>query len=484
MPDLMQFLRMRNLFGQPPMIGNDLPEQGGITGNMFGPRTDDYGNTTISPQIDTTRVSPAVAEDPSSGYDVGQRMSELYTPEHAATDRFNEMIGDYPKRTDYHPSMLRKIGASLTALGGQFGGPKGRFAWNPNAMAFGEQVLNRPYNEKITDWKNQIGPAQTAANMERAQNINERTLAYQTVSNELKQQAEEHRVAKNEREALIREHRANVYDFKSKNPGMKFLFPKGGNVRAVNPVTGEEKDTGIPTGSMTELDKMNLTQEFTRENIGSKGAEAANVAGINAKSRETVAETRGWKPYEETLPDGTKRTFMYNEITGETRDRTPGGRPNATPVRSGAGGSARPETASQTRVRQFNAARELYNTKPELRQFIKLGSPGSSDFTITPPGKGFFGGDTGPNAIQYKQIQDAIYGGNANAPVSAHTPVNNPNLGTEPPARTPTGTTPTPGGNAGQEKRVKVADMTGKVIGTIPAADAAKLDTKKYKVVQ
>jgi len=34
MPNLMQFLRMANIFGPHSPIGNDLPSQGGITGTM------------------------------------------------------------------------------------------------------------------------------------------------------------------------------------------------------------------------------------------------------------------------------------------------------------------------------------------------------------------------------------------------------------------------------------------------------------------
>src|SRR4030095_10901262 len=129
MPDFMQYLRLKNLFGQPDMIGNDLPSQGGITGTM--PRglptfmdsqnMDPWGNVRFGP-TDPTPMGRTVIPSPQD-YDVGNRMRELYTPEHVATDRFNEMVGQYPQFEE--PSGKRKIAAmilgSLTDLGTNFG---------------------------------------------------------------------------------------------------------------------------------------------------------------------------------------------------------------------------------------------------------------------------------------------------------------------------------------------------------------------------
>lgn len=426
MPNLMNYLRMANIFGPQVPIGNDLPSQGGITGTM--PRPDIFGNIRFgNPEVvDPTQMGTTPIASPDD-YDAGARMRELYTPQSEASDRFNTMVGAYPKAADYHPSNLRRIGAALTALAGNFSGPAGRrFQFNPNAMEAGMNVLYEPYNRQMTDWKNQIGPAQTAANLERSENINERTLAYQTVSQELRQRADEARAANQEQKTKIAADRAEVYRLKSLMPQHQFDF-SGPTVKVANKQTGEVKDTGIPTGSMSDADKLALTQEQALERIHTTGAEARTTEGVRQSGREALAETRGWKIG--TIPDPNDPSkqigVQYNEITGEVKPISMGGKPTTvTPSSRGGAGGGRPETPTQTRVRQFNAARELYNTRPDLRQFIKLGTPGANDFSIVPPSKGFFG-PSGPTNEQLAEINNAIYGNPAGAemaPVSAHTP--------------------------------------------------------------
>lgn len=445
MANMMQFLRLKNLFGQPDpgmtdpaMMGNVGPDPNGVMSNLFQPTADDNGNVSMGPTIRPGGVNPAIAAD-SRAYDAGQRMRDLYKPETQATDRFNALNAQYPAKADYHPSMLRKIGGALTAVGSSFT-PHGKFQVNPDAIAFGDSLMDKPYTEKLGDWKNQIGPAQTAANMERQSNVNERSLAYQTVAQELRQHAQDAKNNNDQKKLEISESRAKVYEFKAHNPGAKFDFT-GPTVKVADPISGKVTDTGIDTGHMSKLDQMNLAQDFTRENIGTRGEESANLETIKQTGRTNLERTK--------------------EANREILKRIPGG--------NSAGG--KPESPSQTRVRQFNAARELFNTDSELRQFIKIGSPGSSDFTVTAPSDGLFG-HRGPTKEQYQKIQNSIYGNTAMAPVVNHSPT------------IPTNKPVVPQTGDSNEQRVKIADMTGKVIGTIPAGDVAKLDKKQYQVVQ
>lgn len=459
---MLQFLRMKNLYGQPDpgmvdpaMMDSGGPDPGGIMANMFQPQADDSGNTFVGPTNRPGGVNPAIAADPTS-YDAGQRMRDLYKPETMAGDRLNAMVSQYPKKTDFHPSMLRKIGGALTAVGGSFT-PHGKFQMNPDAIAFGDSLMDKPYTEKLTDWKNQIGPAQTSANLERQTNVNERSMAYQTVAQELRQHAQDAKSTNDAKKLEISENRAKVYEFKAHHPGAKFDF-SGPTVKVMDPSNGTVEDTGIDTGHMSKLDQMNLAHENTMGEIGARGTEARKTEGEKEINRETL--------------EGVKQPNRV-ELKGTTSGNSP---------------SNKPETPTQTRVRQFNAARELFNTDEKLRPFIKIGSPGANDFTVTPPSDGYFG-HSGPTKEQYKKMQDSIYGNTAPAPMSSHTPQggrtgptntpavpqNGPNLGKEP-LKTPTKT-----GSSGA--RVKVADMTGKVIGTIPAEQAAQLDKKQYQVV-
>src|SRR5205814_6897351 len=117
--------------------------------------------------------------------DISQRMSQLYSPETGASDKLNQLISEYP--THDKPSIMRKIGASLAGVG-----------YGPKA---GQDVLDEPFNEKLLDWKNKLQPTENAASLERYNNANERTMAYQTIAAQLKDEAEQHKVEKNNRDA-------------------------------------------------------------------------------------------------------------------------------------------------------------------------------------------------------------------------------------------------------------------------------------------
>lgn len=504
-PNFMELLRLKGIFQTPPMA-NDLPQQGGFGGNMGFPEPPP-GPVMNAPAVDvqppgTSMSAPMPAQSPSDR--VAQEMARLYTPETTATANFNELLGNYPSREDYHPSALRRIGGALTAVGGSFDG-HGGFRFNPNAVETGMNLRDEPINKKLSDWKNKIGPSYQAASLERTNNSNERTMAYQTVAQQLRAEADEARNNKNEKDALIRQQRADVYEFKARNPNLKLIMTKGGNVMAFNPADGSTKDTGIPTGSLTEADKMSMAQENSVERIEKTGDEQRKTEDLRQKGRLDVAETRGWKPYEETLPDGTKRTFMYNEISGEQRERTPGGSPQgATPVKPGGNTTGKTELPTQTKVRQYNLARELSNTRPDLAKFVRLG-PGTNEFRITQPGKSFWGGDTGPSQDQVDEIEKSIYGfSKSEVPINQPTrtgkpltpgvPQNTPqgspnrppvtNNGPTSSAADRTGRTPTiPKGVSIPPGEVAIA-KDGKVIGTVREENLEEAIAQGYQAVR
>jgi len=407
MPNFLEALRLRNIFNPMP-IGNDLPSQGGITGNLptggfadifkgknpfetidFGVGDVDFSQPTPSPVTQTPTVtSPADR--------IRQRMMELYTPKTEATDRFNELVRNYPKYEK--PGFLRTIAAALTAFG-------------PGGHNLGMQVANFHNERRLREWKDLIGPAQQAANLERQENVNERMLAYQTISQELRAEADAERARNNERNAQIRQQRADVYEFKAHNPNFRLDF-SGPTVKVANPITGEVRDTGMETGALSDADKMILQQENELERIGARTRGQIEVEGVRQTGRERLAETRGWKIY--NIPDGQggQKAVKINEITGEVRDLEmgPANTPTGPVSRPSSSGGRSDESPTQTRVRQFNAARELANTRPDLAQFIKLGRPGSNDFEIVPPSTNFFGRPSGPTPEQYREMIEAIYG--------------------------------------------------------------------------
>lgn len=432
MPTWLENLRLQNIFG-PPQMGNDLPSQGGITGRM--PIPPDMGGMgglgdllkqMPMPGMPPPQQQPAMPpgmppmpppmQGPQQGgmppmgggggrtpMDVMAEMAKLYQPETEASDRYNELISQYPQRQ--RPGWLRVIGATLADMYGR--GP-----------AAGQEVIEGNFNRQQEDWKNQIGPAQQAANLERYNNANERQMAHQTLSNQLRAEADNERARNNEVKAGISQQRADIYAFKAKNPNLRIIIPKGGNVQTLNPQTGETQDTGIPTGSLTEMDKITLTQENAIERIRETGGEQRATEEVRQGGRQDIAETRGWTIF--NVPDGQggQKAVQINQITGEVRDVMAPSRGSGAPSTpmpgvqrpSGAGGAGSSPSATQIKVDQYNKARELFNTDTELRKFIRL--KGQNEFEVTPPGQHWYG-QSGPTKEQFDRIQQIIFGSGA-----------------------------------------------------------------------
>lgn len=395
MADFLQYLRQQNIFGSRPPYGNDLPSQGGITGRMplppgpntqmdinFGgadptqymppPRFDantDYLTNLNQPSFGPTDM-PDLQSFQAEGYtpresisstpsemDAGARMRELYQPQTESTDRFNQMIQQYPQ--EEKPSWLRRIGAMVVDY--------------TKGSKRAEDWFHEPYNEKVQEWKDKIGPAQQSANLERYENVNQRTLAYNQIAAELREKALQAKERNDDRNATIREHRARIYEFRARNPGWKIVPTKGGNVMVINPITGESRDTGIPTGSMTELDKIELQGEQRLDQIAATGDEARTTETTRQEGRMELAGERG-------------------KQARETRATVPGG----------VSGS-RPTSPQGIKVDQYNKARQVLNSSPTLGKFVTLGS--GNEFKIKKPGE-----RGGPTTEQYNAIINAIYG--------------------------------------------------------------------------
>lgn len=323
--------------------------------NIFGlpstPDTPDYDLFGINPQQEPNYnlfgPTPDFSQVQAPEDDITTLMSRLYTPETAMSQRFSELIGKYPQRTK--PGKLRQIGAVAMGL---------RNA-NKNAnpiqtMEMQERFLHPGYAEQVADWKNQIEPAYQAANLERYSNANERQLAYQTAQAEtnrkradISERAQVERERSNRANEEIRQQRADVYAWKSMNPNLKFDF-SGPYVLVADPLSGQVINTKIPTGSLSDADKLALQHDYRSQEITQRGEVAKGV--------------------------------------------------KSTP--SGSSAASKPESSNQAKIREYNAARQLYNTRKDLQRLIKLGTPGTNDFEI----------QKGGTPEQYNDIAKTIYG--------------------------------------------------------------------------
>lgn len=445
--NFLEFLRQQNIYGGMPPPSTPIPQSiPGMQGDMFNGMSNgmdipppDFNRPgiynqlpsqnplnpvdfeTTSPQF-TSRINSGITPQGPSDFpgaspepemDASARMREIYNPSTDASNSFQNLINQYPQRND--PSWLRRIGSMVVDY--------------TKGPAAGRALFEGDFRDKQEDWKNKIGPSQQAANLERYENTNQRTLAYNQIAMELREKAQNAKEKLDIRNADIRQQRADIYNFRANNPNMKIVMTKGGNVMAVNPLTGETHDTGIPTGSMTEINKMNLTQDNEMERIGARGDETRQTEGVKQGNRIFMAGVTG---------DQTRQT-------------------NAAKVE---GAATKPLMPTQIRIQEFNRARQLINIDDELGQYIKIGNPGANDFTIDPPSNGFF--NAGPTVEQYKKIKEFIYGNDSNTPVSSHSTPTTPTVSTP--------VTPTQTGS------VKVRDRNGRTgifRGTVAEAQAA-----------
>jgi hypothetical protein len=317
-------------------------------------------------------------------FDVTSRMKELYQPQTAATDRYEQLLGQYPEYEK--PGFWRSAAAALSAFG-------------PGGHDTGMKVAQWNNSRRMEDWKNQVTPAYQAANLERQENINARQLAHNTVQNEVTMRRNEATARNQETQNKIRQQRADAYDYRVRNPNVKFDF-NGPRVRILDPGTGRITETSWESKDFTPQEKLELEQKNALERIEKTGEQARKTEETRQEGRTDIAETRGWKPY----TDAEGKVFMYNEITGETRDRAQS--PQGTPTPRPSGAANRPELATQAKVRHYNAAIEFKNRNPELGRWVTPGA--GNTFTIKPPKTGTFG--SGPSPQQYEMIVNEIYG--------------------------------------------------------------------------
>lgn len=354
MPDFLQNLRLQNLFApqnlvgtgtpySPPMdftMGNDLPSQGGIMGNMPPP----MGENMFQP----TEMTPTELPQPDQGFDPIAVMNELYQPETAASERFQQLMGQYPERE--RPGFWRTAAAALSAFG-------------PGGHEMGMQVLNQPYQDKLERWKSLIDPAEAAANLERYENVNRRQLATQGV-------AERRRDA----QLKINEDKQALAELKFKNPNLQFNTT-GPTVLTLDPSTGEVKDTEFPTGRLSKIDELMLGQQFALDRIDRNVAGRKEVADVVAGHSMDRAE------------------YIQGEIARRQGANTT---------------QERPLSPSAEEQQWLNNARLLKERNPELGQYINITG---NDFTIEEPAS-YLGGyiKTGPPPEIRQQIIDTIFG--------------------------------------------------------------------------
>ncbi len=366
----LQLLRLKSIFGSDPTINSD-------PSNLMPPdmtRFDESGQPTYGsnpsdrpipsmaelnvPNIPFGQTPPIQAPPNSEGNgmnDIAARMAQLYHPETDNIDLLNETINKYPTRE--HPSVKRRVGGAilggLTSIGSLYNGSA-----DTGRSVYDDVTGKTRYDEDVKDWNNKIKPIESAANTERQNNSNERQMAYQTISEQLRSDALVHKQNNDEVKAGIAQQRADIYAYKATHPNVKFDF-SGTTIKVTDPATGQVTDTGIETGKMSQLDKMNLAHE-----------------------NKIVEQTHA------------------GEVAKEVKQVIPG--KNTTPTQP----VNKPMTPTQSKMDQTMKANNIKNTRPDLAPFITI--QGNGLVSIGPGKTPGSWSKTNPTPAQVKEINELI----------------------------------------------------------------------------
>jgi hypothetical protein len=245
--------------GLPPLDVNKIR---GLDLNVGMNATDEGGGPVMTPQggydYGKPPTSPGMPQTPTPGMsDIAGGMAG-WKPQTEATDRFNQLIANQPQYEG--PGAWRTIAAALSAFG-------------PGGHQTGMQVLNDPYNRAQQQWKEAIGPAQQAANLERYENTNARTLAYQTEQTRQGQLKIDNKAKQDEAMNKIREGNTRVRKMLAENPNFKVLPTEGGNVMLYDTkgLIKDPIDTGVKSGELDEETSLKIKQRDALRRIGEQG---------------------------------------------------------------------------------------------------------------------------------------------------------------------------------------------------------------------
>ena len=299
---------------QPSIISDD-PRTGGITGNMptapqpynpdpggeVAPPTN-YPNFPGNPEDNVTPGLPGQQEE-----DPVARIMRMYQPDHEAADIVKQMVLHPPVRNK--PSKLQMI-LGLTAAG---------LRQDPE---LGERTMYKPYYHELEDYNQKLRPLSLLAQMERGDNSNERALAIAMMRDELGQKrvdiAQGKATAQTEhwrRQDEINSRKADVAKYLAEHPEMKPVKDmKSGTLVLINGRTGQQFDTKIPHGELSDFEFENLKNKHRLEQIGKTGEESQETARVHG---EEARKTKVVIPGKNTSPTGRAGTISGTSKTAE-----------------------------------------------------------------------------------------------------------------------------------------------------------------------
>lgn len=316
---------------------------------------DDGSNDDMQNPYDSTDDSLATMGDVNNPpIDMAGRMKQLYQPHDVANKALTSHLDSMPNRDDFHPSMGRKILATMAGIGAG-AGPAGISGGSPvgfrgnsgEAYKTANGIVNAPYNQSLSDWGTKLKPLEVNAQLEDKDNTNNRIAANNTMSREISQRNSDTRAADLKRRENVdseteRHHKANedaakkrieAKEFANTHPKMKSFTGKDGYIYFYDPAdkNGKGIKTDILSKDMNDFDKLNLRHTNAISEIDERASKSSELEDKKQTGRVTLKTTAGTtKPINpgSSTKETTKTTIGPDgktRITEHEKSVTPNG---------------------------------------------------------------------------------------------------------------------------------------------------------------
>ena len=334
---LLKYLRLNNIFA-PTLSGSDSnPVQ-----NVQNDQTPGQSNSMIDPS---------------------ELIKQLMSPNEEMFNRMKSQVDSMPLESNFKdPSLWTKIRAHLAAGG----------ADNPiQAKQTREGIEHAPYLKALNQWKMQLEPTEKLAQFENTRNVNNRLTGTGILRDEqtARRNAEIERKNKVHEEDVdedrkIRQQRADAYDFKSRNPDFKTATDSNGELIFYDPKDPSKVlHSGIQTGKLSDIDKVNLQHEGRLEEIQARTKSAKELESDRQSNRLGLETAKFGN--RQTLEQTKEEASTKKEETRQTNRVTL----KQTPSASQSGKNAI-QSETQKKQGQINKALKIISENPELKSYI------------------------------------------------------------------------------------------------------------------
>ena len=234
-------------------------------------------------------------------------LQDLMNPQHSAQDQLMQQLQGMPQRKDYPNSTMQKIMAGIAGMansrpsavvGGQ---PVGYEADIPSGLAVQNNLLDRRYNEALSDWNQKLKPLSELSDAERASNTNRRMYGSALITDANKDKDRESReklaADKIEQQRLNREQKnqhLKYLEYKQAHPNKILRSTSEGYVYGWDPQSGKMEYVYDPDGNIVESDKLpekeklEIQQANALERIKSTGGERMKQIEKGIEGRESL----------------------------------------------------------------------------------------------------------------------------------------------------------------------------------------------------